>query len=97
MLVAEPPAPASSATTTERRLARTGGGVAYLDRLDDASREVAAGLASAEHHDALFDIAQLLLVRAEIERRTKAPQRVETLQDANRILQRLGMIAAPRF
>ena len=46
----------------------------YLDRLDDASREVAAGLASAEHHDALFDIAQLLLVRAEIERRTKAPQ-----------------------
>ena len=67
-----------------------------LGRLDDAANAVTSGLASAQEHDALYDTAQLLLVEAEIAARTGSSEGAEALQEAGRLLQRLGAVRATR-
>ena len=68
-----------------------------LGRLDEAAEVVTSGLSSAQEHDALYDTAQLLLLRAEIASRTgSVEEAAEALQEADGLLQRLGAVPATR-
>ena len=63
-----------------------------LGRLDEAAVVIAAGIAAAREQDALYDEAQLLVLRSEVALRLRASDATEALEEADRLLQRLGVV-----
>ncbi len=64
-----------------------------LSRWDEAASVIAAGLTAARERDGLYDEAQLLLLSATLARQHGGGDGAEALQQAERLLQRLGVLS----
>lgn len=74
-------------------LARTRGhALAALGRTDEARNAVAAGLALAREQGLAFEVAQLLLIEAQLTEH--APARDQVLEEAQDIFEELGVVSA---
>jgi class 3 adenylate cyclase/tetratricopeptide (TPR) repeat protein len=63
-----------------------------LGRLDAAQETIDASLGTARDNDALYETAELLLLRADVESRQRRNQDEEALREAYGLLQRLGVV-----